>query len=69
MNKNKYVEIFAREAEEHLQLLRQSLLAMEREGLGAEQLNELLRSAHTLKGSAKMVDLLESDLVLVAGDA
>lgn len=59
MIKNKYVEIFAREAEEHLQLLRQSLLAMEKEGCGTEQLNELLRSAHTLKGSAKMVDLLE----------
>jgi two-component system chemotaxis sensor kinase CheA len=59
MIKNKYVEIFAREAEEHLQLLRQSLLAMEKEGVGTEQLNQLLRSAHTLKGSAKMVDLLE----------
>lgn len=59
MNKNKYVEIFAREAEEHLQLLRQNLLSMEKEGAGAEQFNQLLRSAHTLKGSAKMVDLLE----------
>jgi two-component system chemotaxis sensor kinase CheA len=59
MNKNKYVEIFAREAEEHLQLLRQNLLAMEKEGAGAEQLDELLRSTHTLKGSARMVDLLE----------
>ncbi|TLM67645.1 MAG: response regulator [Deltaproteobacteria bacterium] len=59
MIKNKYVEIFAREAEEHLHLLRQCLLAMEKEGLGAGQLNQLLRSAHTLKGSAKMVDLLE----------
>lgn len=59
MNKNKYVEIFAREAEEHLQLLRQSLLGMEKTGAGDEQLNQLLRSAHTLKGSAKMVDLLE----------
>ena len=59
MVKNKYVEIFAREAEEHLQGLRQGLLAMEKEGAGAEPLNELLRRAHTLKGSAKMVDLLE----------
>ncbi len=63
MNKNKYVEIFAREAEEHLQLLRQRLLTMEKEGAGAEQFNELLRSAHTLKGSAKMVDLLELSTV------
>jgi two-component system chemotaxis sensor kinase CheA len=59
MNKNKYVEIFAREAEEHLQILRKGLLSMEKDGAGDEQLNQLLRSAHTLKGSAKMVDLLE----------
>lgn len=59
MNKNKYVEIFAREAEEHLQHMRQGLLAMEKGAAGAEQYNQLLRSAHTLKGSAKMVELLE----------
>jgi two-component system chemotaxis sensor kinase CheA len=53
----KYIEIFAREAEEHLQLLRQGLLAMEKEGLAPERLHALLRSAHTLKGSARMLDL------------
>ncbi len=59
MNKNKYVEIFIREAEEHLQGLRQGLLALEKEGFTEERLHDLLRRAHTLKGSAKMVDLLE----------
>ena len=63
MVKNKYVEIFAREAEEHLQGIRQGLLAMEKEGGGEAPLNELLRRAHTLKGSAKMVDLLEISTV------
>jgi two-component system chemotaxis sensor kinase CheA len=53
----KYVEIFAREAEEHLQILRQGLLALEQEGLSAERVHALLRSAHTLKGSARMLDL------------
>lgn len=59
MKKNKYVEIFLREAEEHLEALRKGILALEKEGLSEEQLNELLRSTHTLKGSANMVDLVE----------
>jgi two-component system chemotaxis sensor kinase CheA len=53
----KYIEIFAREAEEHLQLLRQGFLVMEKDGLVPERLHALLRSAHTLKGSARMLDL------------
>jgi two-component system chemotaxis sensor kinase CheA len=53
----KYIEIFAREAEEHLQVLRQGLLALEKEGLTPERVHVLLRSAHTLKGSARMLDL------------
>ena len=59
MKQNKYVEIFVREAEEHLELLRKGFLALEKEGVSDERLNELLRSAHTLKGSANMVDLVE----------
>lgn len=59
MKKSKYVEIFIREAEEHLETLREGFLALEKEGVSDERLNELLRSAHTLKGSANMVDLIE----------
>lgn len=59
MKKNKYVDIFIREAEEHLESLRKGILTLEKEGVSGEQLNELLRSAHTLKGSANMVDLVE----------
>lgn len=59
MKKNKYVEIFIREAEEHLDVLRKGFLTLEKEGVSEELLNELLRSAHTLKGSANMVDLVE----------
>ncbi len=57
MKTKKYLEIFAREAEEHLQVLRQGSLALEQNGFSAEQVHELLRSAHTLKGSARMLDL------------
>ncbi len=59
MKKNKYVDIFIREAEEHLETLRKGILALEKEGMSEAQLNELLRSTHTLKGSANMVDLVE----------
>ncbi len=59
MKKNKYIEIFIREAEEHLETLRKGFLSLEKEGVSEERLNELLRSAHTLKGSANMVDLVE----------
>lgn len=59
MKKSKYIEIFIREAEEHLEALRNGFLALEKEGASDAQLNELLRSTHTLKGSANMVDLVE----------
>lgn len=57
MNVDKYIEIFAQEAEEHLQLMRQGFMSMEKEGVSPEQVHELLRSAHTIKGSALMVNL------------
>jgi len=53
----KYIEIFAREAEEHLQSLRHGLLAIETQGATPELIHELLRNAHTIKGSAMMVGL------------
>ena len=59
MKKNKYIDIFIREAEEHLELLRKGVLTLEKEGMSDAHLNELLRSTHTLKGSANMVDLVE----------
>ncbi len=57
MDTSKYIEIFCLEAEEHLQVLRQGVVALEKGGAAPEQLRELLRSAHTLKGSARLLNL------------
>ena len=55
----RYIEIFCREAEEHLASLQSGLLVLEKNPGRTGLLHELLRNAHTLKGSARMVGLSE----------
>lgn len=57
MDPVKYLGIFRLEAEEHLQSLRQGLMALEKSGVDAERMRPLLRSVHTLKGSARLLNL------------
>ncbi|OHB26580.1 MAG: hypothetical protein A2X84_13185 [Desulfuromonadaceae bacterium GWC2_58_13] len=59
MDPSKYIDIFCREAEEHLQSLRQGLMALEKHGVDPERMRPLLRSVHTLKGSARLLNLVE----------
>jgi two-component system chemotaxis sensor kinase CheA len=54
---SKYLEIFSREAEEHLAALQKGLLLLEKQPANTVLVHELLRNAHTLKGSARMVGL------------
>jgi two-component system chemotaxis sensor kinase CheA len=54
---SKYIDIFCREAEEHLASLQRGLLVLEKEPGNSVLLHELLRNAHTLKGSARMVGI------------
>ena len=54
---SKYIDIFLREAEEHVSSLQKGLLTLEKEPDSAALIHELLRNAHTLKGSARMVGL------------
>ncbi|AVX19253.1 two-component system, chemotaxis family, sensor kinase CheA [Carboxydocella thermautotrophica] len=46
------LKLFLEEAEEHLQLLEEDLVRLENEGDNQELLQEIFRSAHTLKGSS-----------------
>ncbi len=51
-DKNKYKDLFCSEAEEQLATLSQTLLALEKSANPAEHNEELMRSAHTIKGAA-----------------
>ena len=50
-----YKELFIEEAKEHLQIITQSLLDLEKNPDNMEILNKIFRSAHTLKGSSGMM--------------
>ena len=54
---SKYIDIFLREAEEHVTALQKGLLILEKEPGNTALIHDLLRNAHTLKGSARMVGL------------
>ncbi len=52
MDMNQYLDIFIDEAKEHLIKLNEWLLKLENEPNNIDYINEIFRSAHTLKGSA-----------------
>ena len=52
---SKYLDIFIREAEDHLESLQRGLLLLENAPDDRALVHELLRNAHTVKGSARMM--------------
>jgi len=52
MELNQYLEIFLEESKEHLQILNEKLLVLESDSQNVDLVNEIFRSAHTLKGMA-----------------
>lgn len=52
MDMSQYMEAFLAETSEHLQSLNENLLKLEKEPADIEVLNEIFRSAHTVKGMA-----------------
>src|SRR3972149_4612882 len=49
------LQVFLAEADEHLQMLDEGLVQLERRGDDAELLQAIFRAAHTLKGSAGVI--------------
>lgn len=50
MDTNQYMEMFLAESQDHLQSLNERLLDLEKDPTDSEAINEIFRSAHTLKG-------------------
>src|SRR5699024_514361 len=49
---NEYLEVFIEESKEHIQSLNDQLLILENDSNNVDTVNEIFRSAHTLKGMA-----------------
>lgn len=56
-NRERYTELFLDEAAEHIENLNTNLLLLEKDRSDPEIINEIFRSAHTLKSSAAFVGL------------
>ena len=52
MDTSQYLELFADETKEHLQSLNEHILILEKEPENEDTINEIFRTAHTLKGMA-----------------
>ena len=53
----RFIQRFVEEAADHLPRLREGISALEQGAADKERINELFRSAHTLKGSSRMLKL------------
>jgi chemotaxis protein histidine kinase CheA/ActR/RegA family two-component response regulator len=58
-DRSAFIAKFREEADDHLQKLNEGIITLEVEPDNVELVNELLRSAHTLKGSSNMVGLVD----------
>ncbi|MBR9903230.1 hybrid sensor histidine kinase/response regulator [Halomonas sp. TG39a] len=54
----RFIQRFVEEAADHLPRLREGIRALEQGHADREQINELFRAAHTLKGSSRMLKLV-----------
>ena len=57
MSQDRYLELFLEEAGDYLEILNQSLLNLEKTGFDMETVQEIFRTAHTMKSSSAFVGL------------
>ena len=58
-DKKKFIGKFVEEAQDHLAKMNEGFLTLEKNPSNSETLNEVFRSAHTIKGSSKILSLNE----------
>ena len=58
-DRSAFISKFQEEAQDLLQRLNEGVIALEEDSQNAELIDEMLRNAHTLKGSSRMVGLIE----------
>ena len=63
LDRGSFVEKFVQEGREYLEVLNRGLVDLEKSPEGAELLTELLRAAHTLKGSSRMLKFMDINQV------
>src|SRR5699024_3555138 len=54
-----YIDVFLDESHEHLQAINDNLLSLEKQPENLEIVNEIFRSAHTLKGMAATMEFTD----------
>ncbi|MBT4498801.1 MAG: hypothetical protein HOC74_13825, partial [Gemmatimonadetes bacterium] len=62
-DRSAFVDTFVQEAREYLDLLNRGVVELEKNPDDADLLTELLRAAHTLKGSSRMLKFLDINQV------
>ena len=62
-DRSEFVDKFVQEAREILERLERGVVELERGDTNAELLTELLRAAHTLKGSSRMLKFMDINQV------
>lgn len=59
MSNHQYIDVFLDESHEHLQAINDNLLSLEKQPENLEIVNEIFRSAHTLKGMAATMEFTD----------